>query len=204
MRPVPQRPVLVLQQDELAAGPLRAARLESWRSMSASRPEHLGLVRHERGQQLPQPDGLVAELAADERFSAGRRVPLVEGEVEDAEDRAKPLGEQVVRRYAERDAGLADLPLRAHEPLRERRLGTRNARAISAVVRPETMRSVSGMRRRREGWWQQAKISSRRSSGSGFPPRARRSPPGGRAAPSCARASGRAAAGRSRGFGPSP
>ena len=91
--------------------------------MSASSPSTSGSSGMSAASELPQPDGLVAELAADERFSAGRRVPLVEREVEDAEDRAEPLGEEVVRRHAERDAGLADLALRAHEPLRERRLG---------------------------------------------------------------------------------
>ena len=54
---------------------------------------------------------------------AGRgRVALVEHEVEDGKHRAQALREQVVGRDAERDPGAADLPLRADEALRHRRL----------------------------------------------------------------------------------
>jgi hypothetical protein len=46
--------------------------------------------------------------------------------------------------------------------------GTRNARAIWAVVRPQTTRSVSAIRAGRgSAGWQQGKISHNRSSGSG-------------------------------------
>jgi hypothetical protein len=86
-------------------------------------PQRLGLVRHEDGEQLAQADGLVAEVAAHEPVAAGRRVALVEEQVDDGEHGAEALGEQVVRGHAKGDARLADAPLGAHEPLRKRRLG---------------------------------------------------------------------------------
>ena len=55
---------------------------------------------------------------------AGRcLVALVEHEVEDAEDRVEPLGQEVVGRDAVGDRRVADLPLRPHEPLGERDFG---------------------------------------------------------------------------------
>ena len=84
--------------------------------------EHLGLVGHEDREQLREPRRLVAEVAADELVARRRRVALVEDQVEHGEHRAQALRQQVVGRDAERDARVADLPLRAHEPLRERRL----------------------------------------------------------------------------------
>ena len=80
--------------------------------------ERLGLVRHQHGEQLPEPDRLVAELVAHRRA-----VARVEDEVERRERRRGPLRQEVVRRHAERDPRGADLPLGAHEALRHRRLG---------------------------------------------------------------------------------
>jgi len=39
--------------------------------------------------------------------------------------------------------GVTDLGFGAHEPLRDRRQGRHNARAISSVVSPQIVRSVS-------------------------------------------------------------
>ena len=115
--------------------------------MSASSPSTSGLVRHQHGEELAEPDGLVAEIGADELGTRRSRVPLVEDEVEDGEHRPEPLGQEVVGRDAERDPRAADPPLRAHEPLRHASgSATRNACAISPVVRPPTSRSVSATR----------------------------------------------------------
>jgi hypothetical protein len=80
-------------------------------------PVRLRLVRHQQREHRGQPDRLVAQLAPHRRAVAG-----VEDEVDDAEYGREPVGEDVVGRDAEGDAGVADLPLRAHEPLRHRRL----------------------------------------------------------------------------------
>ena len=79
---------------------------------------HLGLVRHQGREQEGEPDRLGAELHAH-----GRPVPGVEDEIDHGEHAAQPLGQEVVGRDAQRDARVANLSLRAHEPLRERRLG---------------------------------------------------------------------------------
>ena len=74
--------------------------------------------------------------------------------------------EQVVRWHAERDPRCLDLALGPHEALRHRRSGTRKARAISSVVRPPRVRSVSATwASSASAGWQQVKMSSRRSSG---------------------------------------
>ena len=72
-------------------------------------PLHLRLVRHQLGQRPPKPDRLGREVDAT-------AVALVEDQVDDGEHGPEPLGQQVVGRNAERDAGVLDLPLGAHEP----------------------------------------------------------------------------------------
>src|SRR5581483_7315108 len=78
---------------------------------------HLRLVWHEEREHRSEADRLVAQVAAH-----GRPVAGVEDEVDDAEHRREPVGEDVVGRDAERDARVADLPLCANEPLCHRRL----------------------------------------------------------------------------------
>ena len=78
---------------------------------------HLGLVGHEQREQRGEPDRLGAELPPHRRS-----VARVEDEVDDGEHAAQPLRQQVRGRHPQRDAGVADLSLRADEPLRERRL----------------------------------------------------------------------------------
>ena len=99
----------------------------------------LGLVRHQLGECRAEPDRVGGEVAA-----AG--VALVEDEVDDGEHRREPLGQQVRRRYAKRDAGRFDLVLRADESLRHRRLrheeragdlvGRAGRRGCAASARP--------------------------------------------------------------------
>src|SRR4051794_25647933 len=79
---------------------------------------YLGLVGHQRREEEREPDRLRAQFATH-----WRPVARVEDEVDGGEDGAQPLGQQVLRRDAEWNAGVADLALRANEPLRERRFG---------------------------------------------------------------------------------
>ena len=120
---VPQRAVLVLEQDELAAGPDACVAARVLKEHQREQPEHLGLVGHQHGKELPEANRVVAQVTAHELLVGGRRVAFVEDEVEDREHRLQPLGEQMVGRDAERNARVADLPLRPHESLRQRRLG---------------------------------------------------------------------------------
>ena len=81
-------------------------------------PVRLGLVRHQRRKEQRESDRLGAELAPHRRPVAG-----IEDEIDRREHGAQPLRQQVLGRHAQGNAGVADLALRAHEPLRERRLG---------------------------------------------------------------------------------
>ncbi len=76
-----------------------------------------GLVGHQRREQQRQPDRLRAELPADRRAVAG-----IEDEIDGGEHGAEPLRQQMLRRHAEGNARVADLPFRTDQPLRERRL----------------------------------------------------------------------------------
>ena len=86
--PVPERAVLVVEEHELPvrADARRAAGVLE--EHEREQPEHLGLVGHEHGEELPETDRLVAELLADVVAPGRRRVALVEHEVEDGEDGA--------------------------------------------------------------------------------------------------------------------
>ena len=94
----------------------RASRRESCSSIIASRPCASGSSGISSTSARPEPDRLRGQVAA-------AAVALVEDQVDDREHRREPLGQQVRGRHAERDAGGRDLALRAHQPLRHRRLG---------------------------------------------------------------------------------
>jgi hypothetical protein len=54
---------------------------------------HLGLVRGQLGQQPPQPQRLQAQPGPDQVVAGGRRVPLVEDQVDDLQHRRQALGQ---------------------------------------------------------------------------------------------------------------
>ena len=85
-------------------------------------PEDLGLVGHEVDEDPGEADRLRAQLLADERVAGRGLVALVEDEVEDAQHRLEPLGQEMVGRHAVRDRRVADLALGPDEPLGERHL----------------------------------------------------------------------------------
>ena len=114
LRVIPERAILILQQHELVAlQACRATRVVQQRQRQQA--VRLGLVGHQRRQRQREPDRLVGQVVA-------AAVALVVDEVEDREHRRQALGQQLGRRHAERDARDRDLPLRAHQPLRHRRL----------------------------------------------------------------------------------
>ena len=108
----------------------------------------LGLVGHQRREHGGEPDRLAAQLPAH-----GRPVAGVEDEIDRREHEPQPLGQQVLRRHAQRDAGVADLPLRADEPLRERRLGdekgARDLGRLEAADEAQRQRDLCLRRERR-------------------------------------------------------
>ena len=88
-------PVLVLEQDELAACiepgiPPRVGQQEQ-----CQEAERLGLVGHQHAQELREPDRLGAQLLANRLVAGTRRIPLVEHEVQHAQHTGQPVGEQV-------------------------------------------------------------------------------------------------------------
>ena len=119
----PERAILVLEQDELAGRPHAGRATRVLQEHERQKPEDLGLVRHEHGEELPEADRLVAEVRPYVLATGRRRVALVEDEIEHGENRAQALREQMVGWHAERDSRGADLPLRPHETLGHRRLG---------------------------------------------------------------------------------
>ena len=141
---VPELAILVVEQHELAGRrkPRVAARvLQEEERVEAVR---LRLVGHQRREHRREADRFGAQLAAHRRPVAG-----VEDEVDRREDGAQPIGKKVLRRHAQRDAGVADLPLRAHEPLRERRL--RNEEAARDLRRREAADEAQRQRDLRVG-----------------------------------------------------
>ena len=85
-------------------------------------PGRLGFIGEERDHDPCQADRLGAQLTPDQRVARRRRVALVEDEVQDPQDPVEPLGQELGRRDAIGDPGIADLALGPNEPLREGRL----------------------------------------------------------------------------------
>ena len=111
---VPQRPVLLGEQHQLAAAHARrAARVVQ--EHQRQQPTDLRLVGHQLVQRASQADRLAGELPATV-------VALVEDQVDHRQHRAQTVGQQVRRRDPERDRGVLDLALGAHQPLGHRRL----------------------------------------------------------------------------------
>ena len=167
----------------------------------------LGLVGHQLdAARAPSRIASAHSSRADQRVAAGGRVALVEDQVERRQHRAR--GARAARSRPGTSYGMprvADLALRAHEPLRHRRLGDEERARDLGRVSPPSVRSVSATRASgASAGWQQVKISRSRSSGialassaSGVLAPRRRAPRAPRARPLVLAASARGAAGRS-------
>ena len=120
---IPEAAILVVEQDQLACRSdtrLASGVVEEHEGQQSGR---LGLIGEQRHHGPCQPDRLGAQLAPDERITRGGRIPLVEDEIQHAQDTVQPLGKQLRRRDTERDARVPDLALRSDEALSEGRLG---------------------------------------------------------------------------------
>ena len=135
LRPVPERAVLVGEEDELARGVDARVAARVLEEEESEEPERLRLVRHEDTEELRQPDRLGAQIGANEIVAGGCGVPLVEDEVEDAQDVGHAVGEELVGRHAERDSRLPHAPLGADEALCQRWL--RDEEGARDLVRRE-------------------------------------------------------------------
>ena len=155
-QPVPAPAVLVEQQDRLAGGPTRARSREAWISISATRPCTSGSLRRQPGEDAAQAQRVLAQGRAQPVVAGGRRVALVEDQVDDLEH----------RREARRRARGRAAPRRARAPRPASAWPGRCAGPRSARAR--------GRRGRSPRW-------SARRAGAGSAPRGPRSTaPGGR------------------------
>jgi hypothetical protein len=110
---VPQRPVLRVERD-VAAARVHAPRAPRVVQQHQRRQApDLGVLGHQRAQQLAEADRLVAELVADESVTLGRRVALVEDQIHDPQHTAQAVGQLLVGRDAVGDVRVGDLALRA-------------------------------------------------------------------------------------------
>ena len=110
--------------------------------MSASRPRGSGPRRHELDEQASEADRLGDELAPHELVARGRRVALVEDEVDDGHHGVEALGQLVVVGHAVRDAarrGSSASRARAAAPSWRRARGTR-ARSPRSQARERAQR----------------------------------------------------------------
>jgi hypothetical protein len=142
---VPERPVLIAKQhDRAVREPSLPARVVE--QHQREQRVRLGLVRHQLGERATERDRLRGQVAAPS-------IALVEDQVDDGEHRCEALREQVRRRNPERDPRGPDLVLRAHEPLRHRRLGDEE-RACDLVGRqpPERAQRQRDLSVERQGW----------------------------------------------------
>ena len=97
-----------------------------------ARRKACGLQRHQRDQRVharlrqrgcrddpAEAERLEAQILPDQRRALVRQVSLVEHQVDDVEHRVEPVRQVGAGRQVERQLPLADLPLRAHDPLRD-------------------------------------------------------------------------------------
>ena len=116
---IPARSVLVEQEDRLSrradARP-GAGRLDLHQGDEAV---DLRLVRNEAGQDAAQPERVLAKRGSHPVVAGGRRVALVEDEVDDLENRRQAGGELGAAGNFEGHVRLGEGPLGPHDPLRD-------------------------------------------------------------------------------------
>ena len=84
--------------------------------------ERLRLARERPRDDAGQPDRVVGKITTARVGTAGGEVGLVVREVDHGEDGVQALGHLVDAGHPYGDAGLDDLALGPHDPLRDRRL----------------------------------------------------------------------------------
>jgi hypothetical protein len=84
---------------------------------------HLGVVGHQPGQQVPEPDRLLAQLPAHEAIAPGGRIALVEDQIHHPQHASQAVGQLLVGRHPIGDVRVRDLALGADDPLAHGRLG---------------------------------------------------------------------------------
>ncbi|GAA3115681.1 hypothetical protein GCM10020254_72950 [Streptomyces goshikiensis] len=105
------------------SGPVRALIRGGLELQQRHQAVHLGLLRHQGGEDTGEPEGVLAQGRADEVLAGGRRVPLVEDQVDHFEDGGEPLVSVRPVRDLEGHPGLGQGPLRPDDALGDGGLG---------------------------------------------------------------------------------
>ena len=119
-QPVPASTVLLVERDDLAAGPgagAKAGRLDLHQRHQGMR---LGLAGCQRGEHAAEAHRLLAQLGACPLLAGGGGVALVEDQVDGLEHGAQPVGEFLADRDLEGHVGLGERLLRPGDPRRHR------------------------------------------------------------------------------------
>ena len=119
---VPARPILILEQHQIPGRVDAGGQPCALQRHQRDERVHARRCDRRRCHEAPEPQRLETEILPDQILAGLRPVPLVEHEVEDFEHRVEPCGHLAGGRHVERQPLIANLPLRAHEPLRDRRL----------------------------------------------------------------------------------
>ena len=124
---VPTCPVLLVQDHEVSGivDPCPPSRVVDEHQRQEA--QGLGFVGHEGAHGPGQPDRFGAQALAHEVGAGSGRVALVEQEVQHREDGGGPVHQQVGRRDAKGDAGVADLAFGPDQPLGHRGLGNQES-----------------------------------------------------------------------------
>ena len=121
-RPAPAAPVLLRQGEQLSLGADARVQARGGQEHQREQTQDLRLLGEELDQEAPEPDGLFAEVDADQAIPRGRGVAFIEDQVDDGEHASEPLSELAQLGHAVGDARLADLRFGADQALSQRGL----------------------------------------------------------------------------------
>ncbi len=120
---VPACAVLVGEQHRLAVRPDPRPQPRGLQLHQGQQAVDLGLARHQRGEDAPQAQGVLAQRRPDPVLAGGCGVALVEDQVDHLEHRRQTVGQLIPAGDLERHAGLGERALGADDALRDGPLG---------------------------------------------------------------------------------
>ncbi len=137
----------------LPSGPVRALRRDSASSKQGEKPQYLGFVGHELGEQPCEANRLEAQVFPREVIAAARDVTLVVDQVDHREHGTEAVRQLGVVRDAVWNVGGTDLVLCPDETLRHRRLWhqkrTRDLGGPQTSEQPQRQRDLRAGRQSR-------------------------------------------------------
>ncbi len=134
---IPRRRVLIGERHVVAARAAPRAAPGLRMQHQRQQAERLGLLRQQRGDEPAEPNAFGGEVAAAAVGAGGIRPAFREHGIDRFEHGIEPLAELGALGHAERNAGLLDLLLRAHQPLAHRGRRKQERRADRRGVEAE-------------------------------------------------------------------